>query len=49
VEVVDVDQPPGADESSFLIALLTAACGWRNISQAGTGVRNRPRQCCRQV
>jgi hypothetical protein len=26
VEVVDIDQPPGADESGFLIALLTAAC-----------------------
>jgi hypothetical protein len=26
VEVVDIDQPPGTDESGFLIALLTAAC-----------------------
>jgi hypothetical protein len=26
VEVVDIDQPPGTDESGFLIALLTAVC-----------------------
>ena len=26
VEVVDIDQPPGMDESGFLIALLTAVC-----------------------
>ena len=26
VDVVDLDQPPGLDESGFLLALLTAAC-----------------------
>jgi hypothetical protein len=26
LEVLDVDQPPGLDESTFLVALLTAVC-----------------------
>jgi predicted TIM-barrel fold metal-dependent hydrolase len=32
-----------------IVTELYDTCGWRNISQAGIGVRNRPRQCCRQV
>ena len=26
VEVIDIDRPPGLDESTFLVALLTACC-----------------------